>query len=79
MTVVVDISFEANAFPCRWTDNANQPCGMSYAFRASRKRASARVAPFLTFSLTFRFERDISESPYFMHLICYEHFERRMA
>jgi hypothetical protein len=77
---IVDISFEPNAFPCRLTGNATEPCGMSYAFRASLEGgASAKAASFATFSLTFRLERDISESPYFMHLIHYEYFERRIA
>ena len=48
-------------------------------FSCGKKRASAKAAPFLTFSLTFRFERDISESPYLMHLIYYDHLERRIA
>src|SRR6516164_11852858 len=46
-------------------------------FSSIKEIAVREGRAFLTFSLTFRLERDISESPYFMHLIYYEHLERR--
>jgi len=48
-------------------------------FSSIKEIAVREGRAFLTFSLTFRLERDISESPYFMHLISFEHLERRIA
>src|SRR5215469_15764989 len=77
MTIVRDISFEGSAFLGNLTGNVRERLRNELRFSAIHENDTRSKACSVTFSLTFRLERDISESPYFMHLIYYEHLERR--
>jgi hypothetical protein len=74
MTIVAGISFERSAFSASLTGKAAESCGISYAF--STILGLQPLLVLATFSLTFRPESDISDSPYFRHPIHMEHFLR---